>query len=562
MLTIALLVASALPSVATPVDDLTGEWNGTLICWSNGYPTNRQDAKLSFAPKASGWVGWLEFRKQDTSDPSSEISFEAVAKDDAGAEIGELIVSNISWIDNPAGHNIGDILVEKYDQYVGVKFSNSSINCPSVSMLSFVPDSRDRILAKYSLPAPGTKKIPPEFLNEISSCTSVNSPDSLSQCIIETELARFRNIEFQFFGSLYFDSVIYRARSNLRSVPCSDDISAINYFISELVSYGLDPRIRIDSCSAANLVFRSMTGVSENYGLCSNITWYSQDNFLKCLEAILAVNGEKKARTLYKAIVGNEEPTERFGLDIASLWGAAFQDDYYLNIFRSGVMSNISACNSGTRLADQESQLSDAFSNALTYGYPDNDASRPDAKALRDSVTCTDIARLLVGQGLIAESEVKLLLSADGDLDLCGPTRPQSAPILREVADTTGKLALAQLCSHDYFTNLTVFGADTIYSIDEYECVASIYNLPLVLMSFRFTASNCANTQAGKSSCSGFVEMFCSAADSSRQGLDCAGRNISFRAEAFYIYDRNTCSWTAEGLEVDPKSAEIIQPLQ
>lgn len=550
-----------------PPDDLTGVWRGQMSCSSGGGQyRNYQEAELTFAPANGGWSGKFKFRKRDSKDSFSSIQFNVLIHDSDRSKWTKITSSDIRWIENPHSFSLEDVKMNRYSEsgvhYVELRPDGLDLKCFSYNPMRYVKGSAEEILA-----APGkvatVREIPASLRSKLAACSKISSPGELGRCVVAAENARTSDRSVDFFSTKYIDSVAYRARSNLRSASCSTDIANLAEFRDDLTKFGFDGRYEPANCEDVALVFRSITGVEENYRLCADITTYSREGFIACLNKIWSIKGSQKAAGLYRKLTGSNEADISLGISMAQLWDAGFNPTSYVNNVRSPLLENIRACNSGRALARQSSPLSQAFSEALTFGYTDDNPSRPNSRELHDSVTCSDMAHFLIANDLVGEDEVKALLDADGTLDLCGSNRPNSAPTLQEVQSSSGALALRQMCSRDMFQfAVSVVGMDANFVVSNDICKMDVYGLPIVSLGYRFRPSTCVNTGNNKSECQGPVEVFCSAADKSREILDCAGKNVAYDAKFAYTYDANVCKWTADNLNIDLKSARLIEGLR
>lgn len=560
------IVAASSGRDTYPPDDLTGIWRGRMPCTTeNGSKApSYQEAELTFVPSGAGWTGSFTFRSETSGKSTSRVDFDAVVKDSNRSTFTDITLSNWRWISNPENLTFTKLRAQRYIEdsvyYVDWDIVGLETRCYGYFPMRYVDGSGKDVLNSTGT-ITAVRDLSTSLRQYMSICSKITSVSDLAKCIVRARSAFFRDTSADHFSSRYISSVIHRAKSNLRSNSCSSDLALLMEFLHDLKKYKFDNYLPKD-CKEVSDVFEAITGVPENYVICADIRAYSRESVLKCLDRLWAVKGPQKAGPLYRSLTETSE-YKRFGGAMTQLFDAATYPRLYLDVVRSDLLRNVRQCNDGVALSEQVSPLSIAFADAMTFGYADDDPDRPDHETTRAAVTCSDMAHFLVNNKLIDGAQVEALLKADGTLDLCGQSRASSAPTLQEVGPSGGQLALQKMCSPQMFQTVVTGALMAMNFVEKGGmCKMDALGLPIASLTHRFRAATCRNDGVGHAVCDGVVEMFCSAADESRELLDCLGKNVSYPAKITYVYDKATCSWEAQELGLDVAKAKLLEPLR
>lgn len=552
-----------------PPDDLTGMWVGVLSCKPAKGRNFHYDAELTFVPTDGAWIGRYELKKPGVNNPFAVVEFDANINENNRGSSTDITISDIRLTKNINEISFGDISASfhiksgiHYAWFRLLDLDGVGGKCSPPTAMRYRNGSGEKIL-ENSGESPVSREINEEIRRKLFRCNEISSVESLASCFIDSEKLSIIDSSANFLSRKYMESVIYRARSNMRSASCAEDTNSIAEFQADLRKSGFGGAYEPKTCEDISLVFRLITGVPENYAICADIMTYSRENFVSCLNKLWAIKGARKAAPLYQKLTGSSDWDVHQGLDLGQLWDAGFRPDAYLDTVRTPFLKILSDCNAGRPLHRNPNLLVDAFANALTFGYRDDDPIRPNHQEIAASVTCADAAHFFLANGMVDQQEVQALLASDGDLDLCGINRPTTAPTLDEVKATSAALALENMCSRRMFQfAVSVVGLDANFRVSDGICKMDVYGLPIVSLGYRFIPSACTNKGSGQSECRGPVEVYCTAADRSRQPLDCLGKNAAYDTTFSYSYDTKGCKWDATSISVDLESARLIEGLR
>lgn len=167
---------------------------------------------------------------------------------------------------------------------------------------------------------------------------------------------------------------------------------------------------------------------------------------------------------------------------------------------------------------------------------------------------CLDVVQAFVDLGFAKASDASEITQGPN----CAPGRATGKPYKVETDAALLDLTKSVFCSEAAYAFLNNVGRK--FSEFNYGengvCTRIFIGVPIASTRVEDTGLSCENTGSGKSVCKGRATHYCSAADRSRQALDCLTQNFHMSVSMDLSYDAKACRWKGSDISIDKSSIE------